>query len=192
MKFRVFLAVLCFAMSGSLAQAQLTGFEGHTNRVIGSEPPVIEAVLDQDLEALQRLWLKDRPRYQDRGRQGRTALITAAMIGNHDILEYLITKEALLEAGDDNGNTALHYAAAQGHVDIVASLIDADANMNSANHNGEVPMFMAARQGHWSVLELLLDCGADTEVTDYTARGLMDYARMSKDRSIARKLRKYL
>lgn len=174
------------------AQAQITGIEGHENRAVGAEPPVIEAVLDQDLDALKRLWLKDRPRYQDRGKQGRTALITAAMIGNRDVLDYLITKDILLETSDDHGNTALHYAATQGDTDIVQSLIDAGANMDSSNKNGEVPLFMAARQGHWDVIVLLIDCGADTEITDYTARGLMDHAKMAKDRRIARKLEKYL
>ena len=181
---------LCFLFTVSMAQAQQ--FEGYKNRVLGAEPPVIEAVLDQDIEQLRKLWLKDRPRYQDRGQLGRTALMSAAMIGNLEIVDFLITKDALLEAADEAGNTALHYGATQGHVEIVKGLLAAGANMNSTNSNGEVPLFLAARQGHWDVIKLLLDCGADTEITDYTARGLMDYAAMAKDRRILRKLQKRL
>lgn len=173
---------------GSAVQAQQ--FEGYKNRVLGAEPPVIEAVFDQDLETLQKLWQRDRLRYQDRGQQGRTALMSAAMIGSREILDYLISKDALLEAADHVGNKALHYGATQGHLEVIESLIDAGANMDSTNANGEVPLFMAARQGHWKTIELLIDSGADTETADYTGRGLMDYAKMAKDRRIARKLQK--
>ena len=183
-------AILWLFFTVSMAQAQQ--FEGYKNRVLGAEPPVIEAVLNQDIEQLQKIWLKDRPRYQDRGQSGRTALMTAAMIGNWEIVDFLITKDAFLEATDEFGNTALHYGATQGHLEIVQGLLAAGAHMDSANNNGEVALFLATHQSHWDVIKLLLDCGADTDITDYTARGLMDYAEMAKDRRIARKLQKLL
>ena len=191
--FRFLMAfILCCGLYPIAAPAQIGGFEGHEKRVVGAEPPVIEAVLDQDIDALQRLWQKDRLRYQDRGRQGRTALIAAAMIGDREILDYLMTKNALLEASDDYGNTALHYGATQGYENVVATLIAAGADIDATNNNGEVALFMATRQGHWDVIQQLLDDGADSGITDYTARGLMDYAALAKDRRIARKLQKYL
>ena len=179
-----------FVLMFGLACAQIGGIEFYKNRKVGAEPPVIEAVLDQNIDALKKFWLNARQRFNDRDSQGRTALIVAALLGETEIIDFLISKGSNLGATDNAGNTALHYATSQGHTVVLERLITAGSKLNAQKPNGEVALFHAARKGHWAALEALLDAGADTQITDYTARGLMDYAQQAKNRLLMRRLKK--
>lgn len=184
-----FIGILISLATPALVSAQIGNDQG-LKRTLGSEPPALEAIFDQDLQKLKRLWAKNRQDFFARGHLGRSVFHVASIVGNPAIMEFLIDKKINLNVTDIEGNSPLHYAAWQGNTKILSLLIDAEGDINAQNSNGEVPLFHAIRKGNWDTTVLLLDAGADTELTDYTARGLMDYAKDSEDRQLFRKLRK--
>ena len=63
-------------------------------------------------------------------KQGYTALILAAKLGNLELCESYIKAGADLNKQNHKGETALMVAAKEGHLDIVSELIKAGANMD--------------------------------------------------------------
>ena len=172
------------------AHAQPGSIETYKNRTIGAEPPVIEAVLDKDLDALERLWITRRTKFFRTGTHLRSPLMFAVLVGDQKIVRFLLGKDVSLEQQDDAGNTALHYAAGLEKPEILEALLDARAQINAANFNGEVPLLIAARKGRTENVARLLDRGADSTLSDYSARGIREYARESGNRALLRMLKR--
>lgn len=56
--------------------------------------------------------------------KGRIPLHLAAIQGNLELLQFLVSVGSDADAGDDKGWTPLHYAAAEGHTEAVGILLD--------------------------------------------------------------------
>lgn len=82
---------------------------------------------------------------QPMGEDHETALMTAASIGNLEIVKYLVEQGADVNARMTGGGSALAYAAIGGRVDVVKYLIERGADVN------------ARADGDQSVLEMTLD-----------------------------------
>ena len=91
------------------------------------------------LSVVQNLIEKDKIDIDIRGDDERTPLHCACWLGKLPIVEYLISKDANIEAKDNLGNTPLHYASEHIHTDIVKYLVSKGANKNSKNKNGKTP-----------------------------------------------------
>jgi ankyrin repeat protein len=90
-----------------------------------------------------------------------TALLVAAVRGDHAVIDVLCKHGAQLEAQISTGETALHLAAFAGHFAAVNSLIQGGADVNAVNKKGQTVAQGAALSGHLDVVQLLLQHGAD-------------------------------
>lgn len=68
--------------------------------------------------------------------QGKTALHTASMRGNEEIVRMLCDLDADYDLPDNQGNTPLHYASAWGHIPIVQLLIERGCQYSARNNEG--------------------------------------------------------
>ncbi|MBW2272717.1 MAG: ankyrin repeat domain-containing protein [Deltaproteobacteria bacterium] len=92
---------------------------------------------------------------------GRTALFVAALEGNREIFDLLLTLGAdPLAPGDRLGNTVLHAAAEAGQVEMAELLLDASIDVNHLNQFEYSPLLAAAHTGNPKMAELLVARGA--------------------------------
>ena len=94
----------------------------------------------------------------EKGRDGLTALIAAAVHNNAAIVERLLhVPDINVNAQDQDGATALIEAANNGHAAVVKKLLQAAAiNVNAQNHKGVTALMLAAQNGHTVVVDQLL------------------------------------
>ena len=101
---------------------------------------------------------------------GNTPLISAAFGGQIEIVNYLISKKANLDAQSHNGWTALHVAAWRGEYDIVQILINHDADariknsftgeLNNRTEISDTPLDTAIKFNNTKIADLLRKHGA--------------------------------
>ncbi|TFY65641.1 hypothetical protein EVG20_g5454 [Dentipellis fragilis] len=71
--------------------------------------------------------------------QGKTALHTAALKGNEELVRMFCDLGADFDLSDNQGNTPLHYASAWGHIPIVQLLIERGCQYAARNNDGFTP-----------------------------------------------------
>jgi ankyrin repeat protein len=117
---------------------------------------------------------------------GQTALIWAAAQNQADMVRYLASKGADVNARgavrewerrvtaegrpkdmNRGGLTAMLYAAREGHVQTLQALIEARADLNLPDPDGTTPLIVALMNGHWDAAKLLIDAGADVNLWDW-------------------------
>ena len=110
---------------------------------------LIAAARDGDVDKLKAL-LRDRRLTVDvRGFQGDTALMRAAGDGNVDVIKYLLSQGADINATNDFRVTPLMFAAAAAGFDrsnilrTVQLLVERGAELNARNEDGETALFYA-------------------------------------------------
>ena len=97
-----------------------------------------------------------------RDEQGVSAVLTAARLGQDDVVQVLL---------DANPPLDVHDAAAVGRTRALAELLDADRDAPSRTASeGETALHLAAAFGRKDAVELLLDHGADPSATDGNGR----------------------
>jgi ankyrin repeat protein len=80
------------------------------------------------------------------------------MIGNLDVVKYLVEKGADVKAANNYGNTPLHLAADNCNLDIVKYLLEKGADVKAANKVGNTPLHLARaswHRVHWDVVKYL-------------------------------------
>jgi len=97
-------------------------------------------------------------------KNGNTALRAAVLLGDADVLVYLIEQGAEVDMETGRG-TALITACSQGDCDMAALLIDKGAKPNFESRSGATPLISAVREDHSEVVKVLLQRGADPELT---------------------------
>lgn len=93
------------------------------------------------------------------GRDGQSALIKAAKVGQIDSLDFLIIQKADLNAIDAKGESALHHLARvmdESHKRVLQKLVNQGANLKLQNKNGETPLEVAQKAGNAIGEELLM------------------------------------
>lgn len=96
-----------------------------------------------------------------------TPLYCAAILGFHELAQYLIVKrrEGVNTKCGGRG-TSLHAASSQGHLDIARLLLGHFANPNSRDGRSRIPLRSAFDGGHLDIMALLLQHGADVDARD--------------------------
>ena len=113
-------------------------------------------------------------------RNGQTALMWAADMGNAEAISVLLEAGGQLDARTSpaearstggyrspfagtsaTGFTSLLFAVRAGHVDAVRALLDAGADVNDRVSDGQSALVVAAANANWEVADYLLDRGAD-------------------------------
>jgi ankyrin repeat protein len=92
--------------------------------------------------------------------KGQTALMTAAYLGDLQIVNLLLEKGAKVNERDDQGQTSLHLAAQNGHAKVVMVLLGGRADGNAATTAGRTAALLAAQNDHGDVLKDLVRAGA--------------------------------
>jgi ankyrin repeat protein len=91
-----------------------------------------------------------------------TAVVEAAMQGNHETVRALLKEGADVNTAQADGMTALHWAAQKNDVDLAKMLLYAGANLKATTRiGGYTPLLVAAKLGHAEVIDALLASGSD-------------------------------
>lgn len=93
-------------------------------------------------------------------------LITAASIGDVDLVNRLLQAGASAQATDDRGRTALLAAVYNRRGDVARVLIQAGADVNRKDGEANSPFLLAAATNQIDVVRLTLAHGADLNSTD--------------------------
>lgn len=86
---------------------------------------------------------------------GLTSLMVAAMKGNVDRVQALLSDGVDMKAKDKNGVTALMYATSQGHIEVVKALIAHGANVDAKDNDGATALILAKKAGYTEISRLL-------------------------------------
>src|SRR5262245_1137926 len=106
----------------------------------------------------------------------------AAMDGDLEKCEELISKGYPIQAYDRIGHAPLHYAAKNEHFELVALLIRHGANVNAICEPliGKPPLAHAAQTCSLKMAEMLLKAGADPTLRIGLNRSALDLAKNRK------------
>lgn len=67
--------------------------------------------------------------------------------GRRDVVEFLLTNDASIQACDEGGLHPLHNACSFGHADVVRLLLEAGASPNTTDNWNYTPLHEAASKG---------------------------------------------
>lgn len=95
-----------------------------------------------------------------------TLLHLAAEGGYREMVEFLLTQGAEINARDKDGDTPLHVAAFEGHLEVVELLIAQGADVNARDKFGYTPLRDPIISGHQKIVELLIAKGAEVDTPD--------------------------
>lgn len=135
---------------------------------------VFDAVQKNDLEKVKAL-LKDNPNLieSNDGFFGGTPLRWAAFYGHKDIVEFLLTNKADVNAKDWTDGTPLMCAASTGHKDVVELLLANKSIVDARDNIGLTALHYANSAG---VAEVLLTNKAEVDVKDKFGNSPLHYA----------------
>ncbi|XP_076809089.1 ankyrin repeat domain-containing protein 27-like [Clavelina lepadiformis] len=88
--------------------------------------------------------------------KGRTSLHIAAMTGNHEMVDMLVSLGAELNSSDYHGATPLHLAAQAGRQSAIFLLLHAGSNPVAEDNNHNTPLHLACLGGHEGCVKALL------------------------------------
>ena len=114
----------------------------------------------------------------------RTPLHYACLYGHHNIVEYLISKGANIEAKEINGKTPLHYACENGYLRLVKTLVPKGANIEATSNDGYTPLHLASLNGENRIVSYLLSKGANKNIKGNDGKTPLDLARNDEIRSM--------
>uniref|UniRef100_UPI00358FCEC6 death-associated protein kinase 1-like n=1 Tax=Myxine glutinosa TaxID=7769 RepID=UPI00358FCEC6 len=97
---------------------------------------------------------------------GESAIHIAAACGNINILEFLVSRGARVDATDKHGANAVYFAARQGHVEAIRFLKERNCPLDGQDKSRETPMHVAARYDVLDVVEYLCQAGAKPNLQD--------------------------
>ncbi|MEW6411943.1 MAG: ankyrin repeat domain-containing protein [Candidatus Zixiibacteriota bacterium] len=114
-----------------------------------------------DLERVKSLLEGDAGLLSARAADGKTPLLSAAYMGNADIVAYLLDIGADINARTNSNSTALHGAGFHGRDEVVRLLIARKADLNAANNYGFTPLLSSCAGGRVANALMLIEAGAD-------------------------------
>eukprot|EP01059_Diplonema_ambulator_P031336 TRINITY_DN5711_c0_g1_i1.p1 TRINITY_DN5711_c0_g1~~TRINITY_DN5711_c0_g1_i1.p1 ORF type:complete len:416 (+),score=93.85 TRINITY_DN5711_c0_g1_i1:653-1900(+) len=101
--------------------------------------------------------------YDVTGHDGQTALQYASISGYLEVIEYLYSKGATLDA-DEYGCSALHYASQNGHIDIISFCLKHGLDINKQSNEGLTPLHYASLVALPEAVRHLISHGADVSI----------------------------
>ncbi|XP_046550738.1 ankyrin-1-like [Haliotis rubra] len=122
-----------------------------------------------------------------RGRDGQTPVMRAALCGQKDVFDLLVSNAADLTLVDDEDGGVLHYACQGGNTSIVQHLIRV-CDINKRRRYGQTPVMVAALCGQKDVFDLLVSNAADLTLVDDVDGGVLHYACQGGNASIVQHL----
>ena len=159
------------------------GFDVNAENANG-DAPLMEAAAKGHKEIIKMLLSKGA----NLNNLGSSALASAAMNGQTDAAEYLLSQMVDINApgksGITAGETPLGIAASAGQKEMLELLLSKGAEINSKNEKGKTALMRAALEGKTEIVEVLLSNGADINQEDKdgnTVFDLVSKARMQEN-----------
>jgi uncharacterized protein len=123
---------------------------------------------------------------------GFPVLALAAFMGHLEVVEYLFSKGADVNAVAANGTgyNAITASVTGGHTKVVAWLLNHGANVNYRYGPGYTPLLSAAANGHLEIVKLLVDHGADLHAKSDDGKTALSLAQERGHTAVADFLRK--
>ena len=178
------LVVAVFMLAFTLFQVQSAKAETQ----LLEDPPIIKTAKSGNIDSMTSYLLRGAHPGMSDG-EGKTGLMIATQNEDIDIIELLLSYQALIDQQDKLGNTALFYAASRGLYSSVEVLLEHGANPDMKNRQGVTPMMVGATSRDTSIVELLLNANPDLTLSDYTGRSVLEWSRNSGNAQIEDMLR---
>ncbi len=121
---------------------------------------------------------------------GQTALMYAAQTGRIEVIEYLLSKGADINAqsGVFGLGTPLIYAASGNRLEAIELLIDRGADIDATTSRKSTALMIAAAQGHVEAVKLLLEKGANPNLKNKEDQTVLDVARSQNQEAVVQLL----
>jgi len=120
-----------------------------------------DAVENQHREVAKLLLTKGSKVNSKSKKPTNTPLHYAAINGDIEIVEMLLSRHANINAENKYGNTPLHNAVESKKMEIIELLLKKGANVNARNSNNLTPFQLAVEEGREEIIKLLLQHGAN-------------------------------
>ncbi len=137
------------------AQGDVEGNSALFLAAIYNHPDVVKLFVDRGASLDQRIFVT-----------GETILHIKAQTGDTELVDFLLSLGADINAKRKDGFTPLHVAAQAGKKDMAKLLIESGAVIYSTDNKGRTPLHIAAEAGLADMEALLLDNGAAIERGD--------------------------
>ncbi|XP_015178417.1 PREDICTED: tankyrase-2 isoform X3 [Polistes dominula] len=137
---------------------------------------LFEACKTGDLSRVKALVTPKTVNARDTAGRKATPLHFAAGYGRIDVVEFLLSAGASIQARDDGGLHPLHNACSFGHSDVVRLLLEAGANPNTRDNWNYTPLHEAAIKGKIDVCIVLLQHGADANIRNAEGKTALELA----------------
>lgn len=119
-----------------------------------TEPNIIEHIMKGDTKALSAA-LSNGADVNQQTKEGNTALMAAAKIGDRLTLDLLLEKNADVNMRNNAGATALMIAAKYGNPHVVTELLNQGADPTIQNKNGYAASNFAWGYKHYEIYDQL-------------------------------------
>lgn len=133
-----------------------------------SEPVTWQRAIDRD--DAQALWrLLPRADITQTNEKGKTALMSAARLGDHKLYDALKSKGLAASDRSATGGTTLMYAALGNQLSMIRAAVSEQSDpsyLNAQSTNGWTALMIAAAKGFSQSVELLVELGADPSLAD--------------------------
>ncbi|XP_027286095.1 ankyrin repeat domain-containing protein 27 isoform X3 [Cricetulus griseus] len=94
--------------------------------------------------------------------RGQTPLHVAALCGQASLIDFLVSKGAIVNATDYHGSTPLHLACQKGFQSVTLLLLHYKASTEVQDNNGNTPLHLACTHGHEDCVKALVYYDAQT------------------------------
>lgn len=91
----------------------------------------------------------------DQTKDGLTPLLLALLIGNNEMFNLLLQKNANVNIPDFENNYPIHVACQYGDIEIVKSLVQRNSLLNVKTNKGNYPFSLAVNNEHVEIVKYL-------------------------------------
>jgi ankyrin repeat protein len=130
-----------------------------------------------DDQRVIELYLEKGISINEKDNEEQTALFEAIKARRTDLVEFLLSKGADIEAKNKWGETPLAVCAGRNpeYSDVVELLLNKGANMEVKNRSGETLLWAASMGRDPTIAKLLIKHGAKTDIQDKAGNAFKEY-----------------
>ncbi len=141
-----------------------------------SPEEIFKAAAEGDLAKVQALVENNPDLAKARDEKESSPLHGAAAAGHIEIVEYLLSKGADIDARNNANQNPLLYAAYNGKTPVVKLLLEKGADFKELDRYGRTVLHYPAREGHKDVVEILVNKGMNITVEDGMGISALQFA----------------
>ncbi len=151
----------------------------YVNEIRGTGDELIHAAMSGDLVKVRQL-VADGADVNFANRLGVTALMVAAQWNRPEIVHFLLSKGADVQAEENSSRcNVLMFACLSGNPEVVSLVLKHGAAVNSTTFDGRSALMTASFCGKLELVRMLLRHGADIDAMDRFGATALTQAAMS-------------